>query len=98
MYTSLEAYQMGTGWESGSVSSNPAVMSAGSAAACNSTAGLAPCPTAYQLTPGSPTIGAGVDLTKAPYSIDVGTRDYYGNPLPSTTSGSGYSMGADGVN
>ncbi|NWF84027.1 MAG: right-handed parallel beta-helix repeat-containing protein [Bryobacteraceae bacterium] len=35
----------------------------------------------YQLHPGSPAAGAGLDL-RALFSIDPGGRDYYGNPLP----------------
>jgi hypothetical protein len=35
----------------------------------------------YQLLPGSPAIGAGLDL-RALFSIDPGKRDYYGAALP----------------
>lgn len=37
----------------------------------------------YQLLPGSPAIGAGLDL-KALFSIDPGKRDYYGEALPAS--------------
>ncbi len=37
----------------------------------------------YQLLPGSPAIGAGLDL-RALFSIDPGKRDYYGNALPAS--------------
>ncbi len=36
----------------------------------------------YQLTPGSPAVGAGLDLRKL-FGIDPGPVDFYGNPLPS---------------
>jgi hypothetical protein len=37
----------------------------------------------YQLLPGSPAIGAGLDL-RTLFSIDPGKRDYFGTPLPSS--------------
>jgi hypothetical protein len=36
----------------------------------------------YQLTNGSPAVGAGLDLRKQ-FGIDPGPVDFYGNPLPS---------------
>ena len=44
---------------------------------------------AYHLLSGSPLYGAGLDLN-ALYRINVGTGDYYRNPLPS----SGFDIGA----
>ncbi len=37
----------------------------------------------YQLLPGSPAIGAGLDL-RSVFSIDPGKRDFFGNPLPAS--------------
>jgi len=53
-------------------------------------AGPQPEPSNYQLTQGSPAIGAGVNLADAPYNLDIGTRDYFGNPITSTSN-----IGAD---
>lgn len=47
------------------------------------------CPAAYPLSGGSALLGAGKDLTLAPYNLTVGSRDYYGNAI-----GSPYSIGA----
>src|SRR5262249_2261 len=38
-------------------------------------AGPQPCPSVYGLATGSPLIGAGLDLTQAPYNLNVGTQD-----------------------
>lgn len=35
----------------------------------------------FKLQAGSPALGAGVDLTLPPFSLNVGTRDYFGNPI-----------------
>ncbi len=47
--------------------------------------------TAYTLTQSSPMLNSGLDLTQSPYLISVGTRDFYGNSVP---SGSGFDIGA----
>lgn len=53
-------------------------------------------PVAYKLSSiASPCIGTGVDLTQAPYLLNVGTRDFFGNPIPHG-HGTGYNIGADG--
>lgn len=46
---------------------------------------------AYTLTRDSEIIDKGLDLTKAPFNIDVGSRDFYGNALP---RGNGFDIGA----
>jgi hypothetical protein len=44
--------------------------------------GLASClGSAYQSQTGDPTFGTGIDLRAAPYSVDMGTRDLFGNLL-----------------
>ena len=57
------------------------------------------CPSNYQLTPGSPLIGVGVNpatfATANGGSLTNPTRDYYGNTTPDGV-GSGWNMGADG--
>jgi hypothetical protein len=52
--------------------------------------GPQPCPAAYRLLTRSLGLDAGVDLQAAPYNLDVGTRDYYGNPITTTPN-----IGAD---
>lgn len=58
--------------------------------------GPQPCPNAYVATTGSVLIGSGIDLTQTPYSLNVGTRDYYGTSIPNG-HGTGYNIGADGA-
>jgi hypothetical protein len=99
-YTSLAAFQAGTGKEMGSIVTTASpVVNAGSGGNCSWSPPLAngpqPCPSGYNLITGAPGIGAGVNLTQAPYNLNVGTRDYYGGTIPHT-AGSGYNMGADG--
>jgi hypothetical protein len=62
----------------------------------SSSTGPQPCPTAYELQSGSPLLGTGLDLTQSPYNLNVGTHDYFGNPLGNGV-GSGYNIGADGA-
>jgi hypothetical protein len=92
-YSSFGAYQSGTGWDTGSVTSNPQLDSPGMASACNAANGSQSCPSQYQLASGSPMVGAGLDLTKAPYSQMVGASDFYLRPAPNGM-GSGYNIGA----
>ena len=55
-----------------------------------------PCPTNYELQAGSTLIGAGLDLTQAPYNLTLPIQDYYTNAIPNG-SGSGWNYGADGA-
>lgn len=73
-------------------SSDPLWVSGGSAGTCG---GYSPsCLAGYQLQSGSPALGSGLDLTQAPYSLDVGTSDFFGNPLQAGR----YNLGAYGGN
>jgi hypothetical protein len=88
------------GWEQGSiVATSLPLVSAGAGGTCTWSPPLSngpqPCPSTYQLLTGAPGIGAGLNLTQAPYSFSVGTWDYWGTTIPHTV-GSGYNMGADG--
>jgi hypothetical protein len=88
------------GWEQGSiVATSLPLVSAGAGGTCTWSPPLSngpqPCPSTYQLLTGAPGIGAGLNLTQAPYSFNVGTRDHWGTTIPHTV-GSGYNMGADG--
>ncbi|CCB66018.1 MULTISPECIES: right-handed parallel beta-helix repeat-containing protein [unclassified Hyphomicrobium] len=39
-------------------------------------------------------MGRAIDLTKPPFNLDVGSRDYVGNKIPQSGSGTGYGIGA----
>lgn len=99
-YTSLAAWQAASGpVDSLGRNSNPLISSPGNGGTCNSivaSAGPQPCPSADQLQHGSPMIGTGLNITVAPYSLNIGTRDYYGNAIPNGV-GTGYNIGADGA-
>jgi hypothetical protein len=49
--------------------------------------------TAYELQPGSPMIGVGLNLSSL-YSINPGAQDYYGASIPYAT---GFNVGAGGI-
>jgi hypothetical protein len=51
------------------------------------------CPAGYVLESGSAMRGAGLDLTRSPYSLNVGSQNYYGSALPNG-AGTGYDIGA----
>ena len=82
------------GKEAGSVVSDPQVTNPGGGGTCawHPTRHNGPqrCPAAYRLLTRSLGLDAGVDLQAAPYNLDVGTRDYYGNPITTTPN-----IGAD---
>jgi hypothetical protein len=46
---------------------------------------------AFKLRPGSPALRAGADVCKGISGCSMGTRDFWGNPLP---NGTGYNIGA----
>jgi hypothetical protein len=82
------------GKEAGSVVSDPQVTNPGGGGTCDwdptQHNGPQPCPAAYRLLTKSPGLDAGDDLQAAPYNLDVGTQDYYGNPITTTPN-----IGAD---
>jgi hypothetical protein len=94
-YTNLSSWQaVAPGGETGATTANPQLTSGGNGGTCggwNSS-----CPSAYELLHGSPLIGIGLDLTQGPYSLSVGSQDYYGDTTPNGT-GTGYNVGADGA-
>jgi hypothetical protein len=98
-YATLSDWQAGTGLDTGSINTNPNFSGSIPDGTCYTSgipAGPQPCPTGVELSPGSPAIGTGIDLTLSPYFFDVGTVDYYGNTIPNGV-GSGYNIGADGA-
>jgi hypothetical protein len=52
----------------------------------------------YKLQSSSPLLGTGIDLTGAPYLLDVGPTDFFGNVLSSNSSGTKFNLGAYGGN
>ena len=73
-FTTLAAYQAGSGYEAAGLNVNPMLANPGNASTIgmgNPLSGL----TAYQLIAGSPAIAAGVTISGAP------ATDFYGNPL-----------------
>jgi hypothetical protein len=99
VYLSLDGFRSATGQEmvanspTGSVS-NPGLSAPGSGATCQTLTPPQTCPDAYQLSPGSPMIGTGIDLRRQ-YGINVGSHDYFGNRIPHGL-GTGFNVGADG--
>lgn len=95
--TSLAAWMTASG-ETGATIANPVLFAGVPAGTCTWTpsalSGPQPCPTAYQPLAAS-YLSTGVNLTAAPFSLNVGTRDYYGNTIPNG-SGTGYNIGAYG--
>jgi hypothetical protein len=85
-YGSFSSWQSATGMEmsngtSVGRSSNPYLSAPGSGGITN---GYNPAAlTAYQLQPGSPMVGAGLNLATQ-FGIDPGASDYYGNPIRSS--------------
>jgi hypothetical protein len=78
-YTSFASFQSGASQEANGMSVDPKLVKAGSGGVVGGYG--RPQPTAYQLLPSSPMIGAGLDLS-ASYSINPGPQDFYGNTIP----------------
>ena len=93
-YAALGDYQAASGKDAGSVVGDPNLAGAVPAGACTWTPSLAdgpqPCPSGYELT-AAPVLNAGANLQAAPFNLDVGTRDYWGNAITTTPN-----IGADG--
>jgi len=89
-YTSFATYQTATGYDSHTLTSNPALVSPGGGGTLSWTPSLhngpQPNPGAYALSAGSPATNAGATVSAA-------TRDYYGTAVP---NGGGYNIGAYG--
>lgn len=87
------------GGDTGANTSNPNFVGTGGAGGTCYSSGIPggpqPCPSPYSLNSGSPDRSAGIDLTQAPYSLTVGTSDYYAHSIPGT--GPCYNIGAYGV-
>lgn len=107
LYATLSAYQAATGYDVGSVATNPNLTSPLADTTCwpggvipagpqNQPSG---CPAGMVLNSGSAMIGTGLDLTSGltAYGLPLPTRDYYGNTVPNGV-GTGFNIGADGGN
>jgi len=94
-YTSLEAWRTATGQEiyngvNTGLTVNPLVANPGGGGIVGDPNALESL-TAYRLQTGSPLVNTGLALSVSPFNWNVGTRDFYGNPLP---RGAGYDIGA----
>ncbi|HLL25730.1 MAG TPA: hypothetical protein VK427_26515 [Kofleriaceae bacterium] len=94
-YTSLSAWRSATGQEMNGTTVtgtdvDPILTSPGNGGTIGNPANLVNL-TAYQLQSTSPLIDSGLNLTAAPWSLNVGSSDYFNNALP---QGSGYDVGA----
>lgn len=99
-FNTLAGYRAKAGTEQGSITTDPGISSPLNGGTCYPGGGLIPsgpqpCPAAYALGGGSTDIGNGIDLTKPPYALNVGTRDFYGFSIPHT-AGTGFNIGAFG--
>jgi hypothetical protein len=94
-YSSLGAWRAATGQErlDGSdigIAGDPMLVDAGNGGTVGDADALAEL-SAYRLQAGSPLIDAGLDLTVAPFSLQIGSNDFYGNDLP---QGGSFDVGA----
>jgi Bacterial Ig domain len=98
-YGTFPEFQVATSKEVHGVYANPLIAGSPPVATCfrsGTPAGPQPCPSVYDLTVDSPAVGVGLDLTRPPYSQNIGSQDYYGNSIPNGV-GTGYNIGADGA-
>jgi hypothetical protein len=97
-YGTLDAYRGATAQDNDSLTSDPGFASPDEGGTCLSPGAQAMqshCPGGYLLKPDSALIGRGRDLTRPPYGLNVGPKDFYGNTIPHSV-GSGYNIGAYG--
>jgi len=83
-YASLASYQSASGQDAHSLYADPMLNTPAYHSAGRPTS-------AFTLLPGSPAIGAGVNVCSGIAGCSMGTQDFWGNPLP---NGSGYNIGA----
>jgi len=85
VYTSLAAFQAGTGEDSNSIYANPLLNSP-------TYHGIGMPTTQFTLQAGSPAINAGANLVSLGIVSSVGTRDFFGSSIP---LGGAFDIGAD---
>jgi hypothetical protein len=85
VYNGLSAFQAGTGQDMHSFNADPMMV-------YPTYHGVARPTSAFTLKRGSPARGTGANVCAGITGCSMGTRDFFGNPLP---SGSGYDIGAD---
>jgi hypothetical protein len=84
-YSSFAAYQAGSTQDAHSMVANPLLV--------NPTSDATGKPTvAFTLQAGSPALSIGANVCAGTAQCDMGLRDFFGNPLP--TTGNGYNIGA----
>jgi hypothetical protein len=88
-YTSVGAFQKGTTKDENSASVDPLFISPVGQGACRGVINSA-CPSSYRLTPKSPMIGAGADLST--FELSLPSAGYYGTAFHNAK---GYNIGVD---
>jgi hypothetical protein len=99
-HSTLSSFQAGSAKDANARVANPDLAGfPGGGEACVATEPAAKttrlCPSAYRLKGGSMAIGVGQDLSRPPYNLNVGARDYYGLDVPQK-NGTGFNIGAAG--
>jgi hypothetical protein len=89
-YTDLASWQTASGEDPKALSVDPQLTAPGTAGTCNGYSSTCAAG-AYSLKTGSPMLGHGIDLTAAPYSLDVGKQNFFGKPIGGSA---GYDIGA----
>ncbi len=79
-YTSLATWQAASGEDAAALSVNPKLASPGNGGTCNGWSATCAA-NAYSLGAASPMLGKGIDLTAAPYNLDIGKHDFFGKPV-----------------
>jgi hypothetical protein len=96
-YNTLADWHSATGFDANTMMANPMLTSTTADPTCTWTpsagAGPQPCADGAKIMAGSPLKGAGINLSMAPYSLDMGMADYYGAAIPNTCGG--HNIGAD---
>jgi hypothetical protein len=87
-YPNIGAWQA-AGYDPQAKTADPLLVGAGAGGICGGYS--AACLKIYKLQGGSPMLKGGVDLTRPPYSLNVGSKDFFGNSISAP-----YSVGAYG--
>ena len=91
--TSFATWQAAVpGGDTNATSSDPLLSDGGNGGTCGGYSTV--CPSAYTLQNSSLLAGTGVDLTQNPFSLSVGSQDYFGNTIPNGGTGTGFNVGA----
>ena len=89
-YNTIADWQSASGEDPKALGVDPELGAPGTGGTCNGWSSTC-AKSAYSLKNGSPMLAHGIDLTAAPYSLNVGTQDFFGNPIGGNA---GYDIGA----